>query len=150
MDNDLIFKMCSVCRNFFYSGSPKTQTFIIKGGELVTDVSDILQEGQYFRIFQSVFNDGIHQFPESNMTDETFTGDITPMAIPKAFLSLAQDISDWIDENGKTADSTFTSESFSGHSNYSYSKGGNSTLSAASDNSWQSYFAKRLNIWRKI
>jgi hypothetical protein len=112
-----------------------------------------LQENQYFRIVGSVFNDGVYKFgDELDLTDETFTGAIWAMAVPKEVIALADDIKDWSDKYlgvDSAAMSPFNSESFGG---YSYSKSGGSSSSGNVDLSgtWQGAFADRLNHWRKI
>lgn len=112
-----------------------------------------LQENQYFRIVGSVFNDGVYKFDEDlDLIDETFTGAIWAMAVPKEVIALADDIKDWSDKYlgvDSAAMSPFNSESFGG---YSYSKSGGSSSSGNVDLSgtWQGAFADRLNHWRKI
>ena len=39
-----------------------------------------LQTGQYFRVVGSVFNDGLHQYPAKDMTEETFDGALWALA----------------------------------------------------------------------
>lgn len=105
-----------------------------------------LQDGQYYRIIGSVFNDGLHQYPSDDLKDETFCGLICPLAIPKQVIELAEEIEAWQEKNGEQADSPYQSESFGG---YSYSKGS----SSSDDNGlsgWQKAFAGRLNPWRKL
>ena len=48
-----------------------------------------LQTGQYFRVVGSIFNDGLYQYPEQDMTDETFNGTVWALAVPKAVITLA-------------------------------------------------------------
>lgn len=103
--------------------------------------SPFLAEGQYFRIVGSVFNDGLHQYPAADMTDETFEGVIYALAIPKAVIKLSEDISAW---SAKNEPSAFTSENFGG---YSYSKATNANGIAAG---WEDVFASRLIPWRKL
>lgn len=45
-----------------------------------------LQEGQYFRVVGSVFNDGLYQYPTKDMIDEIFDGAVWALAVPKAVL----------------------------------------------------------------
>ena len=54
-----------------------------------------LQTGQYFRVVGSVFNDGLHQYPAKDMTEETFDGAVWALAVPKAVISLADEIAAW-------------------------------------------------------
>jgi hypothetical protein len=107
-----------------------------------------LQNGQYFRIAGSVFNDGVYQFPATGLHDEVFDGAIWLLAFPIDFVALVSDIEEWQKVNGaadSAAMSPFTSESFGG---YSYSKGSNDT--GKGSNTWQGAFKARLNAYRRI
>lgn len=101
-----------------------------------------LVEGQYFRIFGSVRNDGLHQYPASDLTTETFDGVIWALAVPKQVVILADEIKAWNEKQG--GPSAYTSESFGG---YSYSKAANADGVPLG---WQDVFKTRLNRWRKI
>lgn len=119
-------------------------TFVVSSGSI--DLP-FLQEGQYFRIVGSVFNDGIHSYPTSKLKDERFEGEIWAMAVPPAVIALATEIQEWCTANGGDS-SPFVSESFGG---YSYSKGTASSASGATvPISWREVFAPQLNQWRKI
>lgn len=129
-------------KNWFFREA-RSGTYIITGGRLELD---FLQMGQYFRIVGSVFNDGVYQYnDELALTDETFSGEIWALAIPKAFLDLVTEIELWQTKNGAAATGPFQSESFSG---YSYTLKSGET--GSSGVSWQSAFAARLNQWRKL
>lgn len=118
-------------------------TFTVEKGSIALP---FLQNGQYFRICGSVFNDGLHQYPVIDLTDETFTGTVWALAVPKAVVTLSTDIAAWQEKNGEAAASPYQSESFGG---YSYTK-----RSAGNDsgtlNGWQDAFRGRLNDWRKL
>ena len=113
--------------------------FTVQGGQLTLP---FLQTGQYFRVGGSVFNDGLHQYPVADLTDETFTGSVWALAVPKAVIELAEEIDAWQTKNGDSG--PFTSESFGG---YSYSKATNASGMAVG---WQDVFKSRLNDWRRI
>lgn len=113
--------------------------FTVQGGQLTLP---FLQTGQYFRVVGSVFNDGLHQYPVADLTDETFTGSVWALAVPKAVIELAEEIDAWQTKNGDPG--PFTSESFVG---YSYSKATNASGMAVG---WQDVFKSRLNDWRRI
>lgn len=113
--------------------------FTVQGGQLTLP---FLQTGQYFRVVGSVFNDGLHQYPVADLTDETFTGSVWALAVPKAMIELAEEIDAWQTKNGDSG--PFTSESFGG---YSYSKATNASGMAVG---WQDVFKSRLNDWRRI
>lgn len=104
-----------------------------------------LKTNQYFRVAGSVFNDGLHQYPDNTMTDETFDGTVWALAVPRAVISLAEEIDAWQQKNGEAAASPYASESFGG---YSYTKGNANSGSGAV--SWESVFRDRLNDWRRM
>jgi hypothetical protein len=107
---------------------------------------NFLQEGQYFRIVDSVFNNGVYMYPAYNLKDEVFNGAVWAMAIPPEVMCLLEDINTWSEANRKEIDNPYQSESFgSGGYSYSLKSGGDSE-----GVTWQSQFKKRLNRWRKI
>lgn len=118
-------------------------TFTVENGSIALP---FLLTNQYFRIVGSVFNDGLHQYPSVDLTDETFTGSVWALAVPKAVTDLSVEIEAWQEKNGEAVASPYQSESFGG---YSYTK-----RSAGSDsgtlNGWQDAFRGRLNDWRKL
>lgn len=148
----MLTELCQELRNWFdkerYFG-----TFTIEGGQL-TDCS-YLQNGQYFRIIGSVFNDGVHVWPDDDLHDESFEGAIWAMAVPPAVIALSEEITAWTDKYDgidSASMSPYSSESFGGYS-YSKSSGGGSNASKNRGNgapTWQSMFANELNKWRKI
>lgn len=136
-----LFEMCAECKNFFSTENDRHKgTFTVKDGAFAP--LDFLQEGQYFRIVGSTFNDGVYQYPEANLTDETFTGEIWAMRIPPAFLELSERIDAWTTQHGDAIKSPYLSESFGG---YSYTKAASASGSGA-----LSVFAAELNKWRKL
>lgn len=125
-------------RNYFVDRVHKG-TFTIIGGRLAPP--SFLKSGQYFKIIGSTFNDGVYQYPELRLTDETFSGEIWALAIPPKLIALAADIQKY---DSKIKANPYASESFGG---YSYSR---ATGSNGAPISWQIAFAKKLNNWRKI
>ena len=119
-------------------------TYTVEDGSI--DLPFLLP-GQYYRVIGSVFNDGLHQNPAENLTDETFTGTVWALAVPKAVLTLAADIAAWQEKNGDAALSPYTSESFGG---YSYTKASSGKADTTAITGWQDAFRGRLNDWRKI
>lgn len=120
-------------------------TYTIKSGSITLP---FLMHGQYFRIIGSVFNDGLYQYADDlELTDETFSGTIWALAVPKAVLDLCKDIEEWDKKYSDVVATPYTSESFGG---YSYTKAGGGTAENANSNGWQGVFAARLNQWRKI
>ena len=130
-------------RNWFpVDGGIYSGTFTIKDGGITLP---FLANGQYFRICGSVFNDGLHQYNVLGLTDETFTGTIWALAIPKAVIDMSKEIEKWQEKNGEAVASPYSSESFGG---YSYSKATDAETGGAV--TWQSAFKQQLSAWRKI
>lgn len=151
----MIEAICRELNNWFDRNSDGSDnryfgTFAIEDGIIDLSETDI-KDGQYFRIIGSTFNDGVHQFPATDLQDETFDGAVWLMAIPKAVLDLATEIEAWEAKYGgvdSPSMSPFNSESFGG---YSYSKSSRSGSGVdESAGTWQGKFASRLNKWRKI
>ena len=150
----MLTELCQELRNWFEK-EKHFGTFKIEGGQL-TDTS-FLQDGQYFRIVGSVFNDGVYMNDLSNpeaLVDEEFEGAIWAMAIPPTVVALSDKIDGWIALYGGADShnlSPYASESFGG---YSYTKSGERFASGGGGGSsvptWQSTFASELNNWRKI
>lgn len=136
----MLNEICAEIRNYF-PAEKRYGNFTIKNGSI--SPVDFLQEGQYFRIVGSVFNDGIHQHPASDLNDESFNGSVCAMAVPPALIDLSEEIKTYaeiVDANP----SPFTSESFGG---YSYTKATDVDGVAMS---WQKAYGKRLNKWRRV
>lgn len=151
---EILTELCQELRNWFDRNQPKYYgEFAIENGVLILSGDMSLKDGQYFRIIGSALNDGVHQYGVYGdaLKDEDFSGAVWAMAIPPAVLSLADDINAWQDKYGTIdgfALSPFTSESFGG---YSYSKSqGSTSAGRGAASTWQTAFANRLNIWRKI
>lgn len=106
-----------------------------------------LQNGQYYRICGSVFNDGLHKYgdPEDKLQNETFTGAVWALAIPAAVVELSAKIEEWQVKNGDAVASPFTSESFGG---YSYTKATDSKTGTVA--TWETVFRSQLNPYRKL
>lgn len=141
----MLEEVLSYLRNWFImQNGIHNQEYSIEGGVLTLP---FLQDGQYYRIIGSVFNDGVYQYGDGTpLKDETFSGAVWALAIPRAIIKLAEDIAAWQEKNAAVVESPYASESFGG---YSYSK--NSGVSGENGGiSWQSVFAYRLNTWRKV
>lgn len=105
-----------------------------------------LRDGQYFRVVGSVFNDGLHQYPCSDLIEEEFDGAVWALAVPQGVIDLSNEIEAWQEKNGEAVASPYQSESFGGYSYTKRSAGNDSgTLSG-----WQDAFRSRLNNWRKL
>lgn len=134
----MLTALCQELRNWF-ERDKHFGDFTISEGSL--DV-DFLKDGQYFRIVGSVFNDGVHKYPDTTLTDEEFCGAVWEMAVPADVIDLANEIEAFNEEAGTS--SPYTAESWGG---YSYTK---ATASDGSPLTWQTAFSNRLNKWRKI
>ena len=132
--------LCAELRNYFET-EKRFGTFTISDGSL--SPSNFLQDGQYYRIVGSVFNDGVYRHPAHDLTDETFDGAVWAMAVPPAVIELLQKIQEF-EAATANAPTAYTSESFGG---YSYTK-------ATDENGlpvgWRSVFKSELNRWRKL
>lgn len=158
----MLTELCGYLKNWFVEEMIFGDFKIADGLLTYADGSELpLQDGQYFRIIGSVFNDGCHNHPSSmgegasssssiSLKDEEFNGAVWTMAVPSDVLKLADEIAAWrakYEGADSAALSPFNSESFGG---YSYSKSGGNTASGANGSSWQSVFGNRLLRYRKV
>ena len=154
-----ITEICAEVRNYF---APMTKrgdlSFIHSGDYTISSKTiaplDFIATGQYFRIVGSAMNDGVYCNTVDGLkelTDETFSGAIWEMSVPRAFLALCADIDAWRTANesaGSSNMSPYNSESFGG---YSYTKSGaGSGEGGGNAVSWQAQFQRRLDAWRKV
>lgn len=138
-------ELCAELRNWFERDRIFGE-FTISGGSI--SLSDFLQENQYYRIIDSAFNDGVHKYPSSDLTDEVFEGAIVAMAVPPAVIALLDDITAWETDNADAIKSPYSSESFGG---YSYTKAtGSGSDGTGNSADYRTVFANRLNKWRKV
>ena len=138
----MLTEICAELRNYFEVPNGRHfGTFTISGGSIAP--LDFLQEGQYFRIVGSVFNDGVFQYPAASLTDEVFEGAVWAMAVPPTLIALSAEIEEYCNSDAGKA-SPYTSESFGG---YSYTK---ATDSNGAPVGWQKAFASRMSRWRKL
>lgn len=139
----MLTEICAELRNYFCQDNNKHfGKYTISGGNIAP--LDFLQEGQYFRIVGSSFNDGVHQYPANNLVDEVFDGAVWAMAVPPSFIALAAEIKEYC-ESDTAKPSPYVSESFGGYSYQRFTNG-----NGGSGNSWQRVFSDKLRIWRKI
>lgn len=149
----MLTEICAELKNYFCSQDDiLINDYTIQAGRIAPSFD--IQDGQYYRIVNSVFNDGVHKYgdPEDVLKDEaTFHGAVWLMRVPPDVVALAKDISDWQAKYGGLDGvnmSPFTSESFGG---YSYSKGATSSGGGTSSvATWKSVFADRLSRYRRI
>lgn len=137
----MLTEILQYLRNWFVR-SKYYGDFTIANGTM--DLSEILVDGQYFRVVGSALNDGVWKYPATVMKDESFSGAIWSLGIPPAFLSLVAEIEEWQTKNAAVITGPYQSESFE---NYSYTRATDADGNAAG---WQSAFASRLAQWRKL
>lgn len=150
----MLTDLCQELKNWFDRDLPKyfgafsihdNQVFYINYANAEISLSDLgLAENQFFRIVGSKFNDGVHQNPAVDLTDETFNGAVWFMAVPPSVLILDKRIEDWKAKYEDTTLSPYVSESFGGYSR---------TLAKSSNGgsvSYKTVFKSELNRWRKI
>lgn len=133
------------CRNWFVTqNGVHLGEFSIKGGSIALP---FLRAGQYFRIVGSVLNDGVYQYGNCSLIDETFDGAVWALAVPAEFTALAEKIEAWRAQYESAANSPFQSESFAG---YSYSMKTDTAASGGAVKGWRGVFAGDLKKWRKL
>lgn len=150
----MLTDLCKELNNWFEpkdkNGKPYGRlfrTFTVADGSLEIPEA---QEGQYVRICDSVFNDGVYQYPLYNLTDETFDGAVWLMAVPQEIIELDEEIDAWKERYEDFLQSPYQSESFGG---YSYTKASSYAGNVSSQSgmiTWQSVFSDRLSHWRKV
>lgn len=142
----ILTEICEYLNNYFWE-KKISGNFTISDGAIEAIG---LKDGQYFRIIGSTFNDGVHIYPATDLTDEEFEGSIWAMVVPATVIAIASDIKEWQTKYGgadSDAMSPFNSESFAG---YSYSKSGSGNANSGSNITWQDVFGGRLNKYRKL
>ena len=138
----MLTEICAELRNYFEVPNGRHfGKFEISGGSIAP--LEFLQEGQYFRIVGSVFNDGVYQYPATSLTDEAFDGAVWAMAVPPTLIAISAEVEEY-NKSDAGKESPYTSESFGG---YSYTK---ATDASGTPIGWQKAFARRLSKWRKL
>lgn len=143
----MLTELCAELKNYFLRDRDADihyGKYTISGGSI--DLPFLL-DGQYFRIVGSVLNDGVYQYPTSNLTDEEFSGAVWAMAVPPSVIALAADIDEWNAKNADALASPYTSESFGG---YSYTKATTGGIGTSGAYTWVDQFASRLSKWRRL
>jgi len=135
----MLYEILKYIRNYFPDLSKQRDAKFTISSNVISPSIDVLTN-QYFLIEGSALNDGVYKIGD-DLVNETFTGTITPLLIPPAFLELVSEIEEY---EAKNKVSAFVSESFGG---YSYTK---ATSAKGSVISWRDAFGTRLNAWRKV
>lgn len=137
--------LCAEIRNYFCRDNDKyIGDFSIVNGKITPFLS--IEQGQYYRIVGSIYNDGVHKMSAEDdlLEDEgLFHGGIWLMRVPKSVIMLSEEIDDWIANYSASAVNPYKSESFGGYS-YTKDSGKNGNIS------WQDAFATRLSMYRRI
>lgn len=157
----MLTELCNYLKNWFVVDMIFGDFVIANNHITYADGTELpMQEGQYFRIQGSIFNDGCHckTSPDNPpivtsgdvLQNEEFNGTVWTMAVPQDVIDLMGEIEAWrakYEGADSAALSPFNSESFGG---YSYSKSGGNSADGATGTSWQSVFGNRLMRYRKI
>ena len=145
----MLTQICAEIKNYFSVVDERfIGNFEIVDSKIMPSIS--IQDGQYYRIVGSVFNDGVHKYGDENdvLKDEPeFHGAVWLMRVPQDVIDLANEITAWQEKNAETLESPYQSESFGG---YSYTKASGNAGGAGGAYSWKDAFAPRLNRYRKI
>ena len=145
----MLYEICEHLNNFFDTRDGEyinrsAGTFVISDG-VISPLSSSLIGGQYIRIVGSLLNDGVWLLPAdltiADLQDETFTGAVFGLAIPRDLVTLDSEITAYVTANPASG---YVSESFGGWS------GTKATGSNGAPLSWKSVYAARLNRWRKL
>lgn len=154
----MISQVCAHIHNYFEVDDATNQRLIYPGTYTIENGSialPFLYDGQYFRIFGSRKNNGVHQYhetleegQESDLKDETFTGVIWEMRPPQEFLDLVAEIADWMEKYGDTMRNPYQSEDVIGV--YRYTKMTSGKVTGDYIATWQNVYKEQLQEWRKL
>lgn len=133
------------CKNYFVN-TIERGNFTIENG--IINAKDKYLIGQYILIFGSILNDGVYLVNDDlitleNAIDETFTGIVCGLRVPRDFVDIVHKINEF-DKSKKVKDSDVVSASF-----------GIQSMSFATDKNglpvkWQTLFADDLNKYRRM
>lgn len=153
----MLQQMCEYIHNYFIK-EPICGEFAIADG-VISPSLDLL-DGQRIWITGSVLNDGVYTYHTdgikndddtevAGLQDETWAGTICALAVPPAVIALSAEINAWVEANGDSVNSPYTSESVIGV--YSYTK---ATVTGKDGTTkplgWREMFGDQLNRWRKV
>ena len=141
----MVGEVCARIHNYFEE-NPTTGGRMIYQGHYRIEKGVIslsfLAPGQYFRLFGSRFNDGVHMYGVDALTDEEFDGVVWEMRPPREFLDLCDEIQAWQDQYGGDAAKPYQSESVIGVYTYTQPKDGPIT--------WWQVFQPRLKPYMRL
>lgn len=141
----VISEVCAHIHNYFEDDPVTGERMIYQGHYKIENGSislPFMKPGQYFRVFGSELNDGVHKYGVDRLADETFDGVIWKMRPPKEFLDLVSEISDWMDKYGDTMRNPYQSEDVIGVYRYTKASAGLAT--------WQKVFEQQLKPYRRL
>ncbi len=134
-----VAELCAYTHNFFDRfDNPVAGAFTFEPDT----VPDGLAPGQYFLVYGSILNDGVHKAGDGDLTAETFNGTVQPMRVPSAFIALAKKIDAY--DNALPSGGVYVSQSFNGWSG---------TMATGSDGlpaDGLTHYRKEINQWRKM
>jgi hypothetical protein len=147
----MIDEVCAHLHNYFETDPVTGDRMIYPGAYSIVDGAitlPFLNRGQYFRVFGSDFNDGVHKYGEDDLTDEASDGVIWKMRPPREFLALVDEITEWMDKYGDTMKNPYQSEDVIGV--YRYTKMTSGKVTGDYIATWQNVFKDRLKEWRRL
>lgn len=151
MDKGMLEQILWHIHNRFEYRTQAVRRCRIEGGQLPSSVA--IPDNAWYWVDGSLFNDGLHRHPATDLEDEEFDGTVSTCSIPKALIDLSDEIAQWVADYdtgaAKALRSPYNSESFGG---YTYTTKSGTTAQNGSDglSGWQLEFASRLNPWRKM
>ena len=95
--------LCQYLKNWFELDQISGKVTITGGTITVASDSLLFSDGnpatilpgQYIHIEGSVYNNGVFQYGEDQLTDETFNGTVWLMGVPQAIIDLYAEITEW-------------------------------------------------------
>lgn len=149
-------QVCAYINNHFThkNGKPiasASGTIAITDGELSTidnAAPTFLRPGNYYLIRGSDFNDGIHQYQNDELTDETFEGTVYKMCPPPDFLRILDEVEQWQAKYGERVQSPYQSEDVIGVYSYQLKSAGKTIGTTLA--TWQDTFGTQLKQWRRL
>lgn len=149
----MLQQICENLCNYFIQNRYEGRFEIADG-----TISLPLLDGQRFLIQGTALNDGMYTYHDTfigndddtdavGLQDESWAGSICALAVPPAVIALSADINAWVEANGESLNSPYTSESVLGVYSYSKATGGHG---AGGTVGWMDVFADKLKRWRKV
>lgn len=152
MNLSLAEEVLSHLHNWFVRDSFVLTSFSFSEDGVPDGIASRIPNGVFYRVQGSYINDGLHRMGEPTdtfQTEDVERAKISILSIPKALLSIIDEIEAWENQYGEVAQGPFFSEEFGG---YKYEIRGYSSYGAASSNmsGWRLAFNNRLNPWRRM